>query len=89
MPSLEPLAEPPAEPPARPPNVSDPEPGYARRAGSGAERYLTKPLTPCVYCNLGSGFDEAGLTRAEESSESYPGCRSRFLAEPGLFGQVL
>ena len=83
------LAEPLAKPPARPPDVSDPEPGYTRQAGSGAERYLTRPLTPCVYCNSGSDFGEAGLTRAEESSESYPGCRSRSLAEPGLFGQVL
>ena len=82
------LAEPLAEPPARPPNVSDPKPSYTRRAGSGAERYLTRPLTPCVYCNLGSGFDEVELARAEGLSESCPGCRSRFLAELGLFGQV-
>ena len=82
------LAETLVEPPARPPDVSDPEPGYTRRAGSGAERYLTRPLTPCVYCNSGSGFDEAELTRAEELSESCPGCRSRSLAEPGLFEQV-
>ena len=88
MGKLEIVVEPLAEPPARPPDVSDPEPGYTRRAGSGAERYLTRPLTPCVYCNSGSGFDEAELTRAEESSESYPGYRSRSLAEPGLFGQV-
>ena len=64
------LAEPLAEPPARPPDVSDPEPGYTRRAGSGAERYLTRPLTPCVYCNSGSGFDQAELTKVEESNES-------------------
>ena len=83
------LAEPLAEPPARPLDVSDPEPGYTRRAGSGAERYLTRPLTRCVYCNSGSDFDKAKVTRAEESSESYPGYRSRFLPEPGLFGQVL
>ena len=82
------VIEPLAEPPAHPPDVSGPTPGYNRQAGYGAERYLTRPLTPCVYCNLGSDFDEAELTRAEESNESYPSCRSRFLAEPGLFGQV-
>ena len=81
--------EPLAEPPAHPPDVSGPLPGYTRQADYGAERCLTRPLTPCVSYNSGSDFDEAELTRVEESSESYPGYRSRFLAEPGLFGQVL
>ena len=36
----------------------------------------------------GSYFDKVVLTKAEELSKSCPGCRSRSLAEPGLFGQV-